>query len=258
MMKDEIALLDIIATNAKNGWERPIYFAVTCRPEKIMGLKDYLMLEGMALRIVPYKTPSQGQTAILMGGVDTDLMYKNMVGTEEEPGAFKWGNFDKQDFFINESYMPSVHSLQYGFIRLADELRRRGDTERATKTIDKFFEAFPHMNFPYPQSRMALQAMGFYVQFGAEEQAKEHMQIMADALQDRLIYYMGLTDPRDVQAFGLETRESMGMAQQLLQFSTLLKDDAFKGALRQQLQEYVPQQAPPAQPQMQTIPADKR
>lgn len=258
MMKDEIALLDIIATNAKNGWKRPIYFAVTCRPEKIMGLKDYLMLEGMALRIVPYKTPSQGQTAILMGGVDTDLMYENMVGTEESPGAFKWGNFDKQDFFINESYMPSVHSLQYGFIRLADELRRRGDTDRAIKTIDKFFEAFPHMNFPYPQSRMALQAMGFYVQLGAEEQAKEQMQIMADALQDRLIYYMGLTNPSDVQAFGLETRESMGMAQQLLQFSTLLKDDAFKGALRQQLQEYVPQQAPPGQPQMQTIPADQR
>ncbi len=244
MMKDEIALLDIISTNAVNGWKRPIYFAVTCRPEKIMGLKDYLMLEGMALRIVPYKTPSQSQTAILMGGLDADLMYQNMVGTEEEPADFKWGNFDKKEVFINESYMPSVHSLQYAFIRLTDELRRRGENERAIKTVDKFFEAFPHMNFPFPQSRMALQAMGFYLQLGAEEQAKVQMQTMADALQDRLDYYVGLTDPMDQQAFGLETREAMGMAQQLLQFSTMLKDEDYKTALQQQLQPYVPQQQP--------------
>lgn len=258
MMKDEIALLDIIATNAVNGWKRPIYFAVTCRPEKIMGLKDYLMLEGMALRIVPYKTPnSNAQTAILMGGVDTDLMYQNMVGTEEAPGAFRWGNFDKKDFFINESYMPSVHSLQYGFIRLADELRRKGEQEKAVKTIDKFFEAFPHMNFPYPQSRMALQAMGFYLQLGAQEQAKEHMTIMADALEDRLLFYTGLTSAADQSTFGMETREAMGMAQQLLQFSTLLEDEEFKNQLRNQLQVFIPQQNP-QQPQMQTLPPNQQ
>lgn len=258
MMKDEIALLDIISTNAVNGWKRPIYFAVTCRPEKIMGLKDYLMLEGMALRIVPYKTPnSNAQTAILMGGVDTDLMYQNMVGTEEEPADFRWGNFDKKDFFINESYMPSVHSLQYGFIRLADELRRKGDQEKAVKTIDKFFEAFPHMNFPYPQSRMALQAIGFYLQLGAQEQAKVHMEIMADALEDRLMYYTGL-DATNQQIFGMETREAMGMAQQLLQFSTLLEDEEFKAQLRNQLQAYLPQQNPPQAPPMQSLPADQQ
>jgi hypothetical protein len=251
MMKDEIALLDIVSTNAVNGWKRPIYFAVTCRPEKIMGLKDFLMLEGMALRIVPYKTPSQGQSAILMGGVDTDLMFQNMVGTEENPGKFRWGNFDKEDFFINESYMPSVHSLQYAFVRLADELRRKGETERAIATIDEFFTAFPHMNFPYPQSRMALQAIGFYLQLGAQDKAKEHMQIMADALQDRLDYYLYLSNQEDIAAFTMEMREAMGMVQQLLQFNTLMEDEAFKTALETQLQPYASppptQQQPPVQ-----------
>ncbi|MFK7797815.1 MAG: DUF2723 domain-containing protein [Aureispira sp.] len=257
MTKDEIALLDIISTNAKNGWKRPIYFAVTCRPEKIMGLRDYLMLEGMALRIVPYQSPNRSMTAILMGGVDVDLMYERMIGTEETPSVFRWGNFDKKDVFINESYMPSVHSLQYGFIRLADELRRKGDTERTIKTIDKFFEAFPHMNFPYPQSRMALQAISFYVQMGAEESAKEHLQIMADALQDRLDYYMGLTNETDIKAFGLETNEAMGMAQQVLQFSGLLKDEDFKTRMREQLQPYVPKPKGQEQP-LQALPTEQR
>jgi len=49
--------------------------------------------------------------------------------------------------------MPSVHSLQYGFVRLTDALIKEGDKERAEATIDQFFKSFPHMNFPYEQSR---------------------------------------------------------------------------------------------------------
>lgn len=253
MMKDEIALMDIIATNANRGWERPIYFAVTCRPEKIMGLKDYLMLEGMALRIVPYKTPSQPNTAILMGGVDTDLMYANMVeGENGESGKFKWGNFDKQDFFINESYMPSVHSLQYGFVRLTDALVRKGDKERAEKTVDKFFSSFPHMNFPYEQSRMSLQGIRFYlVELKSEEtekKAKEHMNILADALIDRLSFYNTLRSAADQKAFAGEKNEMLGMIQQLMQFVSLTSDEAYKKEMIARLQPYAPQQ--PSQPQM--------
>lgn len=252
MMKDEIALMDIIATNAQRGWERPIYFAVTCRPEKIMGLKDYLMLEGMALRIVPYRTPSPVTTAILMGKVDTDLMYENMVGTEEQPGKFRWGNFDKKDFFINESYMPSVHSLQYGFVRLTDALIREGDKKRAEATVDKFFESFPHMNFPYEQSRMSLQGIRFYLvelkSEATEEKAKQHMDILAEALIDRLSFYNSLTSAADQKAFAGERNEMLGMIQQLMQFVSLTSDEAYKKEMLARLQPYAPQQQAPPKP----------
>ena len=242
LMKDEIALLDIIATNAARGWERPIYFAVTCRPEKIMGLKDYLMLEGMALRIVPYKTPSPTTTAILMGKVDTDLMYDNMVGTEEKPGKFRWGNFDKEEFFINESYMPSVHSLQYGFVRLADALIVEQKTDKAIATVDKFFGAFPHMNFPYDESRMALQGVQYYFRLGEEEKGQEHLRIMADALVDRMTFYNGLVSSSDIAIFEPQKREALGMIQGALQMANLSKDEAFKKEMIDLLQGYLPQQ----------------
>lgn len=244
MMKDEIALLDIIATNAQRGWERPIYFAVTCRPEKIMGLKDYLMLEGMALRIVPYKTPSPNTTAILMGKVDTDLMFDNMVGTKEKPGKFKWGNFDKEKFFINESYMPSVHSLQYGFIRLIDALIQEGKKDKAVASIDKFFQSFPHMNFPYDQSRMALQGIRFYWALGEEKKAQEHLTILANALEDRMKFYTSLTRAADREAFGPEIGETAGMVQNVLHMVAGSKDEAFKKKITAQLQAYNPTPIP--------------
>jgi len=246
MMKDEIALMDIISTNAKRGWERPIYFAVTCRPEKIMGLKDYLMLEGMALRIVPYRTESPSSMAILMGKVDTDLMFDNMVGTEEKPGKFKWGGFDKKDFFINESYMPSVHSLQYGFIRLADALIKEGSKEKAVATVDQFFSSFPHMNFPYDQSRMGLQAIRFYLDLGEEEKAQEHINILVDALVDRMAFYNNLLAASDRTTFDPEMRESMGMIQNVMQIvNTLSKDEEFKKTITDKLQPYAPPALPP-------------
>ena len=239
MMKDEIALMDIISTNAANGWKRPIYFAVTCRPEKIMGLKDYLMLEGMALRIVPYKTTSQSSMAILMGKVDTELMYENMVGTDDKPGKFKWGGFDKNEFFINESYMPSVHSLQYGFIRLTDALMKEGKKEKAVATIDKFFEAFPHFNFPYEQSRMGLQAIQYYYGLNEQERAHKHLKILADALYDRLVFYSGLTDA-EAAVFGREKNEAMAMTQGVIQILNSDKDEAFKKEIIENLQAFIP------------------
>lgn len=257
MMKDEIALMDIIATNAQRGWERPIYFAVTCRPEKIMGLKDYLMLEGMALRIVPYRTPSSTQTAILMGKADTDLMFKNMVGTADEPAKFRWGNFDKEDFFINESYMPSVHSLQYALVRLTDALIREGKKKEAESTVDQFFESFPHMNFPYDQNRMSLQGIRFYlVELQNEQKAKKHMDILADALEDKMSYYMGLPTANDRKVFEAEMREAGAMMQQLMQLASMCKDEEYKKAMLERLQAYVP--APQQNPQTTPLPPSQR
>lgn len=241
LMKDEIALMDIIATNAKNGWERPIYFAVTCRPEKIMGLKDYLNLEGMALRIVPYKTPSQGNMAILMGNVDEDKMFENIVGTDENPSKFKWGDFDKEDFFINESYMPSVHSLQYSLMRLTEELFRANDYERATATLDKFFSVFPHMNFPFDENRMALQALRYYFMMDEFEKGAEKLEIMTSALVNRLEFYVGL-DQEDAKIFERETQESLAMSQAIIQYLSVVKDEDFKKKITDQLSPFIPTQ----------------
>lgn len=54
--KDDIAVLDIINSNIN---DRPVYFSVTCQGEKLMGLDDYVSVEGLALRIVPTKTASE-------------------------------------------------------------------------------------------------------------------------------------------------------------------------------------------------------
>lgn len=226
LMKDEIALIDIIATNAQNGWERPIYFAVTNRPEKIMGFRDYLQLEGMALRIVPIKTPSKAEFGAMgMGRVATDLMFDNMMN------KFRWGNFDKEELFVDESYMPSVHSLQYGFVRLMGEHMQRHEIakflqqpdemakqkEKVFALADKMLKSFPDFNFPLAENRICLQVFDYMYRIGGEDNIKEYVLQMATGLAQRQAFLESLSHPKDLQSFGQDIEETAAMINGLLQ-----------------------------------------
>ncbi len=46
LMKGSVVMLDIIATNAANGWERPIYFTTTTGDDTYAGLESYFRHEG--------------------------------------------------------------------------------------------------------------------------------------------------------------------------------------------------------------------
>ena len=62
----EIASLDIINTNAMQGWKRPVYFAVTVGSSYYLGLEDYFSRTGLAYQVVPLKGVSNN--------IDTDKM----------------------------------------------------------------------------------------------------------------------------------------------------------------------------------------
>ncbi len=200
LFKDDIALLDILGTNIANGWERPVYFAVTVRPSKIAGLRNYLQLDGMALRVVPIQTPASSNMAMNMGRVEVDTMYNNMMT------KFRWGGFDKHELFIDESYMPSIQTLQFAFMRLTKELQQRGDKERALKVLDQLYTSFPHMNFPIDESYSRVQGLDAYIQLGAPEKAEPHLRDLVITLADKMQYFSQFTAPMDIPTYAKEVR----------------------------------------------------
>ncbi|MEO1433919.1 MAG: DUF2723 domain-containing protein [Bacteroidota bacterium] len=195
-IKDELAILDIIASNL---WDRPIYWAVTCRPEKLMGLQDYLRLEGLALRLIPKKCsgdPTYGDMPIGQGCINTDLMFTNMFE------KFRWGNFDTEELFVDQSYMPSVSSLRFAFLRLAQELRLEGKRDQAIAAINKHFEVFPHMNFPYDYN--ALYLIREYNELGAYDDAKKHVLILAEEVRQHMEFFDSLDENMLKQVFSTD------------------------------------------------------
>lgn len=55
MAINDLLMLDIIATNAANGWERPIYWACTVGEEYYKDFLPYVRRVGMAFQLVPYE-----------------------------------------------------------------------------------------------------------------------------------------------------------------------------------------------------------
>jgi uncharacterized BrkB/YihY/UPF0761 family membrane protein len=182
LTKDDIAILDILATNIN---ERPIYFSVTCKNDKLMGLNDYMQSEGLALRIVPIKSVSDVNLGIYGSGrVDTELAYNNIMT------KWKWGGFDKKKMFVDRSYLAAVQAKKYAMLRTGFSLLNQGDTTRAVKIINKYFEAFPNMNFRYDASTASF--INILVRANAMEDAKKHIRILAEETRQHLEFYESL------------------------------------------------------------------
>lgn len=135
--KNGVLVLDLLA---HNNWERPIYFCITAGDDSYFGLQDYFQLDGLAYKLVPFKTPNRpGYT----GRIDSDFLYKKIV---EE---FRWGNMNNPKVYLDETNRKMISNFRNNFGRLAEQLLAEGDTVRAIKTLDKAMEIMPESNIPF-------------------------------------------------------------------------------------------------------------
>ncbi|MEZ4935416.1 MAG: DUF2723 domain-containing protein [Saprospiraceae bacterium] len=228
--KDELAILDVIASNIN---DRPVYFAVTCRPEKMFGLNDYMQLEGLGLRIVPVKSKSeQGLYVYGYGRADTDKIYDRVMN------KWKWGNFDTHETFIDRSYGPSIQSMRVVILRAARNLKDEGDNERAIALIEKYLSAFPHFNFPYDWNTMQL--LSIMIEAGGYEKAKPHLEILANETLQQLEFYNSLDshftelggDFEQDFALAMNTKET------IIRAAKSQKDDAYVQQLEEMFKDF--------------------
>ncbi len=228
LIKDEIAIMDIISSNL---WDRPIYFAVTCRQEKLFGLDDYLELEGLALRIVPKRSQSEPQYGIIgSGGVNTDAVYENVME------KFRWGNFDKYKMFVDRSYAPSVQSHQLSIRRAALQMLEEGKREEGIALVDKYFEAFPDMNFPYDYR--AYYMISVYLTANAYDKAKPHMEILAGRLADQLYFYNSIDPAVLSSSFETDYLLAMRTKDDLLRDASQNHDTEFTQELQELFKDF--------------------
>jgi hypothetical protein len=208
LLKDEIAILDIINSNL---YERPIYWAVTCQRSKLLGLDDYLDLEGLALKL----TVTQNRAG------DPQLGLIGVGGINEEKTAdlflnqWKWGNFDKVKTHISSSYQPAIQSMQLVALRTMNQLVQQGQTEEALAVGDQYFAAFPDMNFPFfYQTLLMLQP---YFQTNQAERVKPIILQLAENTADRLDFYDSLEPEQQEISYEGEIARARAIVQSLLQ-----------------------------------------
>jgi hypothetical protein len=139
LSKSDLIVLDILANNH---WDRPIYFAATGH-SGMLGLEDYLQLDGLAYRLVPIVT--KASASIEKGRIDPDILYDKYMN------VYKYGGMNQPNVYMDNYQLRtlSVIRLRYRFARLANELTGQGDTIRAEKVLDRIVELTPDNNVPY-------------------------------------------------------------------------------------------------------------
>ncbi len=227
MLKDELAVLDIIASNF---YDRPIYFATTCKNEKLQGLNDYMQLEGLALRLVPIKTKSDKTLAIYGSGrVALDAVYENVMT------KWTWGNFDKKDLFVDKNYMAEVQAMKMALLRTAAEFSQIGDHKRAADMAKKYFEGFPHMNFAYDAG--VIPFINVLVRAGEIEEAKKHLRILAKESDQYMKFFASLDDD-DMSSFEQDMGYYMRGITDVLRLSKDVQDSDFNKEMNDLLGPY--------------------
>ena len=131
----ELLMFDIIATNAANGWKRPIYWCSSVGQEYHTGLTDYLVSTGMTHQLVP--TIQKGLPA------RTDRAYD--VVTKK----YRWGGADKATAsarpYFDETARRMLVATRNSMVDVAaqlivegDELKEQGKDKEAA---DKYAKA---------------------------------------------------------------------------------------------------------------------
>ncbi len=225
--KDDLTILDIIGSNF---YDRPIYFATTCKNDKLQGLNDYMQLEGLALRLMPFKTPSDKSMMIYGSGrIDLESTYDNIMN------KWTWGGFDKKDLFVDKNYMAEVQAMKMAILRASTSFSTIGDNKRAADMAKKYFEGFPHMNFPYDSSIMPF--INVLVRSNEYEEAKKHIRILANESADFMKFYMSLDD-EEIVSFKQDMGFSHRGIEDILRILSSLQDPDFEKEMKDLLDKY--------------------
>ncbi len=162
--RSEMMIMEMLAQNAKNGWKRPIYFAVTVGGDYYLGLEPYFELTGLAYQVTP-KRSRDGHPR-----VNTEKMYENMMH------KFQYGNMNIPGIYIDENLMRMCRTHRMMFMELAEALYREGKKDKAREVLDYAEQMLPGYNVPYDYTSASMASI--YYALGSDEDKQKANAIM--------------------------------------------------------------------------------
>ena len=180
--KKDLMMLEMLASF---NWDRPVYYATTTGPDTYMNLMQYFQLDGLAYRLVPIKN-TDGNYLGSHGRVNTDVLYDKLMN------VFKFDGLNDETIYFDEYHMRSIINYRRIFTRLANELVKEGDFERAKKVLDKCLETLPEKTVPYDYFMVPITEN--YYKIGEIEKANAIAKRLSEIASHDLAFYYNGTD----------------------------------------------------------------
>jgi len=237
--KNDLAVLNIIAAN---DWKRPIYFANSIDPNHYEGLEEYLEMEGLVFKLVPYQTPGSSpyQMPLAINQKKNIDWFTNKV---------KYGGAESGEVYYNQTNRRMLNGLRRHVHYAAENLIRQGKKEEAIQILDKVLAGIHPKSYPWAVSNedLATFKMGLsYMNAGAEKKATKVFSALLKHMEDDMEYYNTLKpngkilkDPElDLYRQVLQNLEALSRMNNMPKIQEMVKKTM-------QIYSMSPQQAPP-------------
>jgi hypothetical protein len=196
LSKGDIVVLDIIATNAKTGWKRPIYWTTTTGSSVYLNLDKYLRNNGLTYQLLPVEANQR-----MRGMDDMDLLYDRLMN------VYEWGNMDKGTLNLDDKAQLVPQNLRSMFVQIADYYSNTGKNDSAVNLVNKCFSAMPESILPMNLRLKAASAEVYYKAGKMEEGDKMLNEVGEDAAE--LVRYYRKFKTRGLQSVDSEKRENL-------------------------------------------------
>lgn len=196
ILKGTLGVYDALA---HNDWKRTFYFASTIGKSNMQGLDDYIMLTGLAYKLVPLKTSGEDR----IKEVDTEVMYNNIMHN------FQWGNIEKPEVYLDETNLHSAQNMLTSASALVDNFLFKEENERAIEVLDQIISKIPYEKLRYFDSMgrgyrdVWINTAQRYLLAGDTEKAKEILGKVMDDVVAMQEYYDAMS-PRDQRKYRQE------------------------------------------------------
>lgn len=142
--KSDLAILNIIAGVAKEGWKRPLYFDAGLRQGDYAGTGDYMRLEGTVYRLMPYKVIDSGKSsqAGILGTINSEKSFDLFM-------KYRWGGAERNDVYFDEPNRHELYTYRVQAASVANVLISEGKKDKAILLLDKVMQGITEHSYYY-------------------------------------------------------------------------------------------------------------
>ena len=200
LYKNAILLLDFMASN---NWERPVYFTSFSDMADVLGIQEYLHMEGLSYRFIPVKADDYYKG---VGGVYREGSYDLLVNKA------RWGCMNEDGVVPDRESVRNAEFARQSYVRLAQSLVNHQEYDSAIVVMDKYQEFFPNEKFPFALRLYQFPEM-YYVS-GAPDKGDDFMRKLVKNCRDKADYY-GNMEPRFADYYEEEIDEQITIMRQM-------------------------------------------
>lgn len=229
--KNDLAILNIIAAVANQGWKRPLYFDAGLRQGDYGGTGEFMHMEGLVYRLLPYKfVDVQKVNTQLLGSINTDKSYDMFM-------KFTYGGAERNDVYFDEPNRHEFVTYRMDASFLANQLIADGHKDKAVQVLDKVLNGITEHSYWYDYTGYFLASS--YYRAGALDKAKMLTDKIVKNAEDDINWVNSL--PEDTKAsMGDDVRQQFQVMQSISSTAYQSGDSVTAKAIYNKMQGLAP------------------